>query len=122
MERIVRAALVFSAAVWLTWWLLPHSSWLDADDLEVLQAVRADLQRLATAQDSLRARQGRYGRSLAALGFTPSAHVRLEIVSVTDDGFAATGTHAQVNGTCGLYVGSVPAPLRQMKEGEVTCQ
>ena len=114
---------VLSAVVFVVWLSVPHAGWIDKEDLAYLDVVRSDMERLMAAEDSFKVAQGHYASSLDTLGFEASTpDITLELKDVTDSGYAVSGTHAQALGSCGVFVGSAPSPLRGIKQGAVTCR
>jgi type IV pilus assembly protein PilA len=86
-------------------------------------ALKSDLHNLATAEEAYLFDTGGYTSDLAALNFTPTQGVSIEIVSATGSGWSARATHpASFPLTCAIFQGSV-APLAPATiEGLIGCQ
>lgn len=71
-------------------------------------AARTDLDRLRRLQEDYHGETGRYTYEADALGFEPSAGIRVSVLEATVDGFSAVATAGSAE--CGLYVGSAEPP------------
>ena len=88
-------------------------------------AMRADLRRLAAAEDSYYFDHRVYSGDLAqleAVGFRPGPAVRIAVHEATLVGWSATVTHAAVPVQCALFVGRA-APIGAARTpGETACR
>jgi hypothetical protein len=71
-------------------------------------AARTDLDRVRRLQEDHHGEVGRYTYELDAVGFEPSAGVRVSVLEASADGFSAVASAGTVE--CGLYVGSAEPP------------
>jgi hypothetical protein len=91
-------------------------------------AIRKGLRRLVAAQETFFAENGAYNGELSLIGFTPEKNTTIRFLWVTRDGWAASGTHADLpEKDCVVFVGQVHAPpttlkyVRQGREGVPIC-
>jgi hypothetical protein len=87
-----------------------------------IEAMSADLRSLAQAQASYFARSQTYTRDLAALGFTPTAGVRITIGYATNRGWRGIARHSATERTCLVYAGAATPPSQGAQEGEPVCR
>ena len=97
-------------------------------DAERFAVVRKGLRRLVAAQETFFAENGAYNGDLSLIGFTPERNTAIRLLWVTPDGWAASGTHADLpDRDCVVFVGQVHARpttlkyLRQGREGVPIC-
>ena len=92
-----------------------------AREAESFARIRGALRRLVGAQETFFAENGFYSGDLAVLGFAPEKNLQVRLLWVTQDGWAASGTHANLaDKDCVVFVGKVHAPpttLRYVREG-----
>jgi hypothetical protein len=87
-----------------------------------LAEMKSDLRNLVTAEEAYFADSVKYGRSLEAMGYQPSAGVTLVVETVTREGYNATAKHVRAPGwTCGIYVGPVRPYTADQTEGSPVC-
>jgi TonB family protein len=85
-------------------------------------AMRQDLRSLIVAEEDYFVDSVRYTGLVGALRFAPSPGVTVRIDSVTADAWRGTATHRDAPGwTCGVFVGDIPAYLRDQAEGKPLC-
>ena len=87
-------------------------------------ALKSDLRNLTVAQESYFYENQAYTTDPLALSFSASQNVALTFVTASGAGWSATATHAVASPTtCGIYFGSVAAPLAATtSEGQIACQ
>jgi type IV pilus assembly protein PilA len=86
-------------------------------------ALKNDLRNLAVAQEDYFYTVGGYTSDVAKLNYSASPGVTIEIVTATDDGWAAKATHPQAYPlTCAIFWGPVPALAPAEQEGLINCQ
>jgi hypothetical protein len=90
--------------------------------------VRKGLRRLVAAQETFFAENGAYSGDLSVIGFTPEKNTAVRLLWVTQDGWAASGSHTDLaDRDCVVFVGKVHAPpttlkyVRQGREGVPVC-
>ena len=95
---------------------------------ESFARVRKGLRRLVAAQETFFAENGAYSGDLSVIGFTPETNTTVRLLWVTQDGWAASGSHTGLPGRdCVVFVGQVHAPpttlkyVRQGREGVPVC-
>ena len=85
------------------------------------EALRADLSRLASAQEEYEADNGFYAARTADLGFTASSGVRVDIIQGDRNGWSAVASSGEQE--CGLYEGDIRAPRSYLTDsGQVACR
>ena len=86
-------------------------------------SMKSDLHNLATAQEAYLFEKGSYTTDQAALGYSASPGVTVDITTATAYGWAAKATHPTAFPlTCALFNGSVSALAPATIEGVVSCQ
>lgn len=87
-------------------------------------ALKSDLRNLTVAQESYYYENQTYTTDPVALNFSASQNVALTFIAASGAGWSATATHAVASPTtCGVYFGSVAAPLAATTtEGQIACQ
>ncbi len=73
-------------------------------------ALTADLQRLATQQETYRAENARYALDVGSLGYEPGSGVVVDILEATPTGFSAIATTANGAAECAYFTGNARAP------------
>src|SRR2546425_13184124 len=87
-----------------------------------LASMKSDLRNLITAEEAFFADSVKYttGIGVGGIQFSTTTGVGGPTITVTGDGFTATGAHNPTKKTGSIYVGSAPlAPSH--KEGEAKC-
>ena len=85
-------------------------------------ALRSDLRNLATAQEEYLSTNLVYANTVAALGFSGSEGVIVNIVQVIPGGWSATTTHPlSLPLICALYHGTAAPLAPATQEGRITC-
>jgi hypothetical protein len=80
-------------------------------------AMRSDLRNLVTAQEVHYADHATYTTSFAALNYTASTGVTVQILEATATGWSGTATHERAPGArCGIYVGTARRPFAEVEE------
>ena len=69
--------------------------------------AKADLRNLVSQQESSRAHGGGYRTSFDTASMGISRGVTLEILEASDSGWQATARHAEMDGSCAVWVGRV---------------
>jgi len=82
--------------------------------------MKSDLRSLDTADQSFFADSVRYTVAIEEF-YTPSTGVTVEVVTVTDSGWAAVAHHTGTTVTCGIFVGPVPSPIARAPESQPRC-
>ena len=103
--------------------IVPELSVLRRRSLE--GALRADLRRLAAAEDSYFFDHRVYSGDLSQLqaaGFRPPPDVRVAVHEATVAGWSATATHAAVPVQCALFVGRAAPVGAARTPGETACR
>jgi Tfp pilus assembly protein PilE len=88
-------------------------------------AMRADLRRLAAAEESYFYDHHVYSADLAQLaagGFRPSPGVHVEVREATVAGWSATADHAGASGQCALFVRQAAPVGAARTAGEAACR
>jgi prepilin-type N-terminal cleavage/methylation domain-containing protein len=89
-----------------------------------LSLMKGDLRNLATAQEAYSGDNGTYyGGAVpaAALVYSPSVGVTINIVVATASGWSARATTPQTSRVCSIYLGSAPPLGPATVEGRVGC-
>lgn len=96
-----------------------------ARDRAFVATMQSDLRNLATQQEIYYADQLTYSNSAAAIGFTTSDRVTIDIVEATAFGWSATAAHAAFEATdgCSVYYGTAAATTlgAPSAPGEIAC-
>jgi hypothetical protein len=86
------------------------------------------LRRLVAAEETFFAENGTYSDDLSHIGFKPSPNTKLSFLWISREGWAASGTHADLPGRdCVIFVGRAEAPpttlkyVRSGREGVPVC-
>jgi hypothetical protein len=79
--------------------------------------LRADLERLAEAQNGYYGGNGRYADALSELGLTPAIGVRIDVIQGDRDGFSAIGRAGDAE--CAVYLGDVRSPRSYLTRPDV---
>ncbi|HEU5304224.1 MAG TPA: hypothetical protein VFU40_06220 [Gemmatimonadales bacterium] len=97
-------------------------------EAEGFAQVRGTLRRLVAAEETFYAENGTYSEDLSLIGFAPAPNTAVRFLWIGRDGWAASGTHADMPGRdCVVFVGkSEEAPttlkyVRQGREGVPVC-
>ncbi len=85
-------------------------------------SMKSDLRNLATAQEAYLSDWTTYTATLSNLNFLTSPGNTVTITAATGAGWAATARSNGTTATCGIFVGSVTAPITGQPEGGVTCR
>lgn len=86
----------------------PEVAPLPPSPADRLTLMRTELERLSRAQDEYFQQHGQYSSSLATLGFTADAGVKVEVSSRTAGGYIARSTHEVMpSAICVIYGGTV---------------
>ena len=73
--------------------------------------IRRSLRRLVAAEETFFAENGTYSDDLSHIGFKPSPNTKLSFLWISREGWAASGTHADLPGRdCVIFVGRAEAP------------
>jgi len=83
---------------------------------------KADLRNLATAEEAYLADYVTYTATLSNLNYMTSPGNTITITAATAAGWAATASNNATTETCGVFVGTVTAPIAGQPEGGVKCQ
>jgi hypothetical protein len=90
--------------------------------------VRGSLGRLIAAEENFFAENGSYSEDFSILGFNPEPHTNVRFLWITREGWAASGTHADMPGKdCVVFVGKAHASpttllyVRAGREGVIVC-
>jgi hypothetical protein len=68
--------------------------------------IRRNLRRLVAAEETFFAENGTYMADLAHIGFKPDSNISIRFLRISRDGWAASGTHADLPGRdCVIFVG-----------------
>jgi hypothetical protein len=99
-----------------------------ADSESSFAEIRRSLRRLVAAEETFFAENGTYSDDLSHIGFKPSPNTKLRFLWISREGWAASGTHAELPGTdCVIFVGQAEAPpttlkyVRSGREGVPVC-
>ena len=90
-----------------------------------LSALKSDVRSLALVQEMYHQKNMQYGGLEDLDGFRATEGVDVEVTWAASNGFAATGTHANLEGvTCGIYRGPAAAGIAgpATEEMVVTCE
>ena len=87
-----------------------------------IASMKSDLRNLITAQEAYFADQVTYASTTTNLNYSVSAGHTVTIGTATGTGWNATSKNNATTKTCGIYVGSVTAPVTGEPEGAPTCQ
>ena len=83
--------------------------------------IRRGLRRLVAAEESFYAENGVYTEDLSRVGFAPEQDTQVRFLWLSRDGWAASGTHADMPGRdCVIYVGrahGAPTTLKNVRSG-----
>ena len=83
--------------------------------------LRRSLRRLVAAEETFFAENGTYSDDLSHIGVKPGPNTRLRFLWISRDGWAASGTHAELPGRdCVIFVGqaqAAPTTLRYVRSG-----
>jgi hypothetical protein len=92
------------------------------------EQIRRSLRRLVAAEQGFYAENGAYTEDLSAMGFRPSGASEVKFLWLTNEGWAASGSHpALPKRDCVVFVGKASAPpttlryTRSSREGVVVC-
>jgi hypothetical protein len=90
--------------------------------------IRRSLRRLVAAEETFFAENGTYSDDLSHIGVNPGPNTKLRFLWISRDGWAASGTHAELPGRdCVIFVGRAQAPpttlkyVRSGREGYPVC-
>lgn len=90
--------------------------------------IRRNLRRLVAAEETFFAENGIYSEDLAHIGFKPDSNTSIRFLRISRDGWAASGTHADLPGRdCVIFVGQARRPpttvkyTRRGREGVPVC-
>ena len=104
-------AAVFWVVIFVVLVAISVSSFGDTRERAYLAAERSDLRNLASQEEIFYADSLRYTADFSALRFLASDGVTIIISGVSEDGWAATTTHAALLGSgCAIYFGSATPP------------
>jgi hypothetical protein len=97
-------------------------------DSEYFAHIRQNLRALVAAEEAFYAENGAYSDDFSFIRFRPEHEVEVRFLWVTPEGWAASGTHPQLDGRdCVTFVGRAQAPpttlkyVRSGREGVVIC-
>jgi hypothetical protein len=85
-------------------------------------AMKSVLRNLIVAQERYFAENVKYSGSVSSLFLLPSSGVSVTIGTASGTGWNATASHAGTSMTCGVFVGSAPAPVQGQNEGAPECR
>ncbi len=85
-------------------------------------SMRSDLRNLATAEEAYLANYVTYTATLSNLNYMTSPGNTITITAASAAGWAATAANNATTETCGVFVGTAPAPIAGLPEGGVKCQ
>ncbi len=90
----------------------------------LVASMQVDLKNLVTAEEAYFADYVTYTGTLSNLKYNVSSGTTLNLISVTATGTGWSGTASNVGTpkTCGIFVGSAPAPIPGQAEGQPICQ
>ena len=78
--------------------------------------IRRTLRRLVEAEETFFAENGTYTENLALIRVVPDENIAIRFLWLSRDGWAASGTHAAVEGKdCVIFVGQAEAPPTTLK-------
>jgi hypothetical protein len=78
--------------------------------------IRRNLRRLVAAEETFFAENGTYSDDLSHIGLRPDQNTTIRFLWLSRDGWAASGTHADVPGRdCVIFVGQAKAPPTTLK-------
>jgi len=90
--------------------------------------LRKTLRQLVEAEETFFAENGTYSGDLGHIGMRPDPNARIRFLWISRDGWAASGTHAELPGRdCVVFVGQAEAPpttlkyVRSGREGVPVC-
>lgn len=92
------------------------------------QAMRTELTRLMTAEQTYHTAHGVYSTSGTALAFVPAVEVSVILAYADSNGYGARASHISVGTLCGVYVGpEVPSFTATLigvtlTPGQIGCQ
>lgn len=84
--------------------------------------MKSDLRNLITAEEAYFADHVTYAGAVSQLNYASSAGVTVTIRTASGTGWSALATHAGAATTCGVFVGTAPAPMPGQAEGSPQCQ
>jgi len=97
-------------------------------DQEYFGKIRQNLRALVAAEEAFYAENGAYSDDFSFIRFRPADEVEVRFLWVSPEGWAASGTHPQLEGRdCVTFVGRTQAPpttlkyVRSGREGVVIC-